>query len=147
MDEEFTENVLAVPPLYVPAAVNPEPAVKSAKLDPNDTPEIVELAKLALGIEPNVNVMVSFTGLPTISRPAPDADANVKISTAESANTFTPLIDMVANTLGDPGTVAVVRYPTSLFNCEILLPDTTTFFQVAILFSSFNYTIINMHYN
>ena len=46
---------------------NPLPNVNASKLVPNDLPLIVELAKLELGILPNVNVIVSDTGVPTIS--------------------------------------------------------------------------------
>jgi hypothetical protein len=33
--------------------------------------------------------------------------------------------------------VPAVKYPESLFNCEILLPDTITFFQVAMFLNSY----------
>jgi hypothetical protein len=91
---------------------------------------MLELVKLALGIPPNVNVIESAPALPTMFKPAPDDDANVSVSAELSANTSIPLIDIVANDRTDDG----VKYPASLFNCDMLLPDTTTFFQVAIYF-------------
>jgi hypothetical protein len=101
-------------------------------VSPKETPLIVEFAKLALGIPPNVNVIESAPAFPTILNPAPEPDATVNVSDALSATTLTPLTDIVSNEFV-PDTL--VKYPASLFNCETLLPETTTFFHSAILFS------------
>jgi hypothetical protein len=64
-------------------------------------------------------------------KPAPDEDAKVKVSTALSAITGIPFTDIVTNEFC---AVMDVKYPASLFNWEILLPETITFFHVAILY-------------
>jgi hypothetical protein len=58
------------------------------------------------------------------------------VSVDESAKTLIPLMDIVANVLV---AVTLVIYPASLFNCEMLLPETTTFFHSAMFFPYFIY--------
>ena len=133
-DAPDTATVVEELPLYVNDAI-PAPWVKLSKLVPNALPLIVELAKLVFGIADNPNVNVSVPAFPEIVKPCPDEEAKFKLPDGESANKLVPDIDAVAKALGD---VANVTYPASLFNCDILLPETTTFFQVAI-FTMFYY--------
>ena len=104
-------------------------------LSPKSTevPAIVisALSMLLFGIALKPNVNVSLRGLADIVRPAPDEDAKVKLPLDPLANNSVPPNDAVANAFC---VVTDVRYPASLFSCEILLPDTTTFFQVATFY-------------
>jgi hypothetical protein len=92
-----------------------------------------ELSKLVFGIAAKPNVKVSDPASPTIVRPCPDDDTKFKDPEGLSAIKIVPPIEADANAFL-AGNVADVTYPASLFNCDTLLPDTTTFFQFAILF-------------
>ena len=59
-----------------------------------------------------------------------DLEAKFNASVVESARILTPLTEAVTNELN---AVAEVKYPASLVSCDILDPDTTSFFQVAML--------------
>ena len=98
-------------------------------------PKATELfAKLVLGIADKPNVKVSFPTEAEIVNPCPDEEAKFKTPDVVSDSRFNPLNEAVANPLV---VVAAVKYPASLFNCDTLLPDTTTFFQFAILYYFF----------
>jgi hypothetical protein len=88
------------------------------------------------GIAAKPNVNVSVPALAEIVKPCVDEDAKFKDPVIESANKLVPSNEAVANPLACV-IVPAVKYPASLFNCDTLLPDTTTFFQFAILFYLF----------
>jgi hypothetical protein len=131
-DDPDIDTTAAALPLYW-SNVMPVPSLKASKLVPNALPLIVELARLEFGIADKPKVKVSLPELPDIVKPCPEEEAKFKLPDGELANKLVPAIDAVANALGEAN-AADVKYPESLFSCDILLPDTTTCFQVAMLF-------------
>jgi hypothetical protein len=123
-------------PTKVVEVTEVNPAIVVAD-DPNAIavePTVIELfAKLVFGIAAKPNVNVSVPALAAIVKPCPDDDAKFKDPVIESAIILTAPNEAVANPLACV-MVPAVKYPASLFNCDTLLPDTTTFFQFAILF-------------
>ena len=109
-------NVELLPKLVDPPPVKPFPAVIVT----------AEFAKLALGTAAKPNVKVSVDALAEIVKPCPDPDANVKLPADESANNEAPLYEADANPFAS---VADVKYPESLFNCDMLLPDIKAIFK------------------
>jgi hypothetical protein len=126
-------------PTKVVEVTEVNPAIVVAD-DPNAIavePTVIELfAKLVFGIAAKPNVNVSVPALAAIVKPCPDEDAKFKDPVIESAIILTAPNEAVANPLACV-MVPAVKYPASLFNCDTLLPDTTTFFQFAILFYLF----------
>jgi hypothetical protein len=126
-------------PCKEPVKVVEETDVRPAKVvdvAPNAIlvePTVTELfAKLVLGIAAKPNVNVSLPAEAAMVRPCPEDEANNKDPEGESAIRDTPLYDAVAKAFL-AGAVAFVKYPASLFNWDTLLPDTMTFFHVAII--------------
>jgi hypothetical protein len=102
------------------------------KPDPAPTLK-VELAKLVFGIADKPKVIVSGADVPKRVSPSPDEDANIRDPDALSAIIVAPFTEADAK-LFLTGEVTIVKYPASLLNCETLLPETTTFFQVAMFY-------------
>jgi len=127
-------NVVELPNDTEPPSVKPLPAVTVT----------AELAKLEFGTAFKLNVNVSDPALAEIAKPVPELDANVKVPALLSANKLVPLNDAVENAL-TAGSVDTVKYPESLLNCDTLLPETATFFHVAISYPYFSILYINIH--
>ena len=92
------------------------------------------LAKEVLGIavKPNESVLTPPGEVAAIVKPWDDEGENAKLAVAEFAINSTPLTDAVAYPFAWV-MVPAVKYPALLFNYEILLPDTTSFFHSAML--------------
>ena len=127
-------NVVVPPNDTDPPSVKPLPAVTVT----------AEFAKLEFGTASKLNVNVSAPAFAAIAKPVPELDANVNVPALLSANKLVPLNDAVANAL-TAGNVLTVRYPESLLNCDTLLPETATFFHVAISYPYFSILYINIH--
>ena len=123
--------------------VSPAKVVEEAPNAIAVDPTVTELfAKLAFGTAAKPNVKVSVDAFAEIVKPCPDDEAKFKDPVVESDIKNVPPNDAVEYAFFTPR-VPAVKYPESLFNCEILLPDTITFFQVAICFYVF-ILLINM---
>jgi hypothetical protein len=121
-------------PVNDPVTLSPLTCVTvSPKLIVVDPNVIDELAKVLFGMFAKSKVIVSFEILPDIVNPVPAEPVTMlNEDVSELANNSTPLIDAVAYA---SVVATVVTYPASLLNCDMLLPDTATFFHSAMSYS------------